>query len=125
MEILFSKEHEWVKIEGNTGTIGITEFAVDQLGDITYVELPSPGKAVGQDDILCSIESVKAASDVFCPLSGKVTAINEALQDTPELINESPLEKGWIAKLEIKDMSEKSSLMSEKDYQEYIKGLSD
>lgn len=125
MEVLYSKEHEWIRIEGNTGTVGITEYAVDQLGDITYVELPDTGKTVAQDDILCSIESVKAASDVYNPLSGKITAVNEALKDTPEIINESPLEKGWIARLELQDLGEKTVLMNEQQYKEYIQGLTD
>ncbi len=125
MSVFFSKEHEWIRIEGNIGTVGITDHAVEQLGDITYVELPQIGMEVAQDDILCSIESVKAASDVYNPMSGKVSKVNDVLQETPEIVNESAQDKGWIAQLELSDLSEKDSLMSEAQYKEYVKGLED
>ena len=120
MEILYSKEHEWIKIEGQTGTIGITEYAVEQLGDITYIELPQVGDKITQDEVFSSIESVKAASDIFAPLSGTVSEINESLDDEPEIINEDPLEKAWIAKIDIKDIDEKDKLMSEKEYNDFL-----
>jgi glycine cleavage system H protein len=123
MELLFSKDHEWLKIEGTTGTMGISVYAVKQLGDITFVELPKTGAVKKQGDVLCSIESVKAASDIYMPISGKITGVNTALEDTPEIINESPEEKGWIAKFEITAMDEKSNLMSKEQYDAYIKGL--
>ena len=85
----YTKEHEWVKIDGNTATVGITEYAAQQLGDITFVELPAVGKTVKQFEVLCAIESVKAASDIYAPVSGKVVTVNEALNARPELVNES------------------------------------
>ncbi len=123
MEIYYSKEHEWVKIDGDTGTIGITEYAVEQLGDITYIEIPEEGDEITQDEVFSTIESVKAASDIFAPLSGTITKVNEALEDEPEIINENPLEKGWIAQIKIKDPSEKDNLLNEQEYKNFLKEL--
>ena len=123
MEIFYTKEHEWIKIDGPVGIIGITEYAVQQLGDITFVELPSIGKELSQFDMLSSIESVKAASDIYAPLSGKVIEINEVLDTQPEIINESPEEKGWIARIEIADPAGKGKLLNSQEYQEYVRGL--
>jgi glycine cleavage system H protein len=122
-EPFFTKEHEWVRIEGNVASVGITDFAAHQLGDITFVELPPIGKAVKQFEVLCGIESVKTASDIYAPLSGKVIAVNAALNDTPEVVNESPEENAWMVKLEIADASESAKLMDRDQYLEYLKGL--
>lgn len=123
MELYFSKEHEWVKISGTTATIGISDHAAHELGDITFVELPAVGKSVKQFETLAAIESVKAASDIYSPVSGKVTAINETLETTPEVVNESAEEAGWICTLEISDPSEVKNLMTREEYDEYLKNL--
>ncbi len=119
----YTREHEWVKIEGNVGTVGITDYAAHQLGDITFLELPSIGKTVKQFEVLCAIESVKAASDIYAPVSGKVIAVNEALSTAPEVVNASPESDAWMARLEMVDPSETSRLMSREQYDEYKKGL--
>lgn len=123
MDLYFSKEHEWVKISGTTATIGISDHAAHELGDITFVELPQVGKSVKQFETVAAIESVKAASDIYSPLSGKVTSINETLENTPEVVNESAEETGWICTLEIADPSEVKNLMSKAGYDEYLKNL--
>ncbi len=122
-ETFFTKEHEWVRIEGGTALVGITEYAAHQLGDITFVELPKIGKTVRQFEVLCGIESVKTASDIYAPLSGVVVEVNEAMNDTPEVVNDSPEEAAWLAKLEISDAGETSKLMDRNRYLEYLKGL--
>jgi len=123
MDMYFSKEHEWVKISGTTATVGISDHAAHELGDITFVELPAVGKSVKQFETVAAIESVKAASDIYSPLSGKVTSINETLENTPEVVNESAEEAGWICTLEITDPSETKNLMSRAEYDEYLKSL--
>ncbi|HEY5996087.1 MAG TPA: glycine cleavage system protein GcvH [Candidatus Deferrimicrobiaceae bacterium] len=123
-EPFFTKEHEWVRIEGNVASVGITDFAAHQLGDITFVELPPIGKVVKQFEVLCGIESVKTASDIYAPVSGKVIAVNAALNDTPEVVNESPEDNAWMVKLEaVDDAVELSRLMDRDQYLEYLKGL--
>ena len=119
----YTKEHEWVKLEGSIATVGITAYAAHQLGDVTFVELPATGKTVRQFEVLCAIESVKAASDIYAPVSGKVVSVNEALESTPEIVNESAEEAAWIACIEVTDGSEVGSLMSRAEYDEYLKGL--
>ena len=119
----FTKEHEWVQVDGTTGTVGITDYAAHQLGDITFVELPAVGKTVRQFEVLCAIESVKAASDIYAPVSGKVLAVNGKLNDSPEIVNASPEAEAWMARLEIADPSETSRLMTRQQYDEYTKGL--
>lgn len=123
MATFFSKEHEWVRVEGNVGIVGITTYAADQLGDVTFVELPRVGKEVKQFEALAGIESVKAASDIYAPVSGKVVEINEALDATPELVNESAEEGAWLAKIEIADEADLKNLMSREAYEEYVRGL--
>jgi glycine cleavage system H protein len=119
----YTKEHEWVKVEGNIATVGITEYAAHQLGDVTFVELPSTGKMAKQFEVLCAIESVKAASDIYAPVSGKVVSIYEALETTPEIVNESAEEAGWMTCLEMSDASEVAALMDRAKYDDYLKGL--
>jgi len=123
MSMYFSKEHEWVKIDGNQATVGISAHAAQELGDITFVELPQVGKTVKQFDTLAGIESVKAASDIYAPVSGKVVAVNDKLEDAPELVNESAEEEGWICRLEGVDAGDVSALMDAAAYAEYLKGL--
>ncbi len=119
----YTKEHEWVKVDGNIATVGISEYAAHQLGDITFVELPRPGKAVKQFEVLCAIESVKAASDIYAPVSGTVASVNEELSTRPEIVNESPEGKAWMATMEMTDPTEVGNLMSKEQYDEYLKGL--
>lgn len=121
MDVFFTKDHEWIKIEGNAGTIGITDYAQHQLGDITFVDLPKVGKTVKKGDVLCAIESVKAASDIFAPMAGKVTEVNKKLETEPQLVNQKPESDGWIAKMEISDPSEKSGLMDKSKYETLTK----
>jgi glycine cleavage system H protein len=122
-EYFFSKEHEWVKVDGNTGKVGISEHAAHELGDVTFVELPKVGTIVKQFGILGSIESVKAASDIYAPVSGKVVAFNDALDTTPELVNESAEDGAWMAEIEIADTAELKNLMTRAQYDEYLKTL--
>jgi len=116
----YSKDHEWVKIEGNKAWIGITDFAQHSLGDIVFVELPEIGSELNKGDVLGVVESVKAASDVYTPVSGKVVEVNEELGDSPEKINEDPYES-WIAVIEIGDISETEELMDADDYERFCK----
>ncbi|KAB0664750.1 glycine cleavage system protein GcvH [Oryzomonas japonica] len=121
MSIYFTKEHEWVKVKEGIGAVGISEHAAHELGDITFVELPVMGKVVKQFDMLGAIESVKAASDIYSPVSGKVVKINEALNDAPEIVNESAEDAGWLAWIEIADEAELKNLMTREQYDEYLK----
>ncbi|NTW99269.1 MAG: glycine cleavage system protein GcvH [Geobacteraceae bacterium] len=123
MSMYFTTEHEWVKVEGNIGTVGISDHAAHELGDITFVELPKIGTDVKQFGVLGSIESVKAASDIFAPLSGKVIKVNDALDTAPEAVNESAEDAGWMAQVEISDESELKNLMTQAQYDDYLKTL--
>ncbi len=118
--LLYTKEHEWIKIEGNQGMIGITDYAQAALGDVTFVELPKVGDELRQFETFATIESVKAVSDVYAPMSGKVVKVNERLETNPELINQSPYEEGWLAVIEIADESEKDNLMTAEEYRKYL-----
>ncbi len=118
----FNEEHEWVSLDGDIATIGVSKYAVNQLGDITFVELPEIGDEVSAGDSVVFVESVKAASDVYSPLSGSVEEVNEALLDTPEILNEDP-NANWILKIKITVKEEFDSLMDEASYEEYIKTL--
>jgi len=122
-EIYFTKEHEWVKVEGATGKVGISDHAAHELGDITFVELPKVGKVVKQFEALAAIESVKAASDIYSPVSGKVVKVNTDLDAAPEVVNESAEEKAWMVELEIADATELKNLMTQVQYDEYLKTL--
>jgi glycine cleavage system H protein len=119
----YSKDHEWLRVEGGKGTVGITEFAQKQLGDVVYVELPQPGAVLEFHQSLGVIESVKAVSDIYSPLSGEVVEINEELNESPELVNEDPHGKGWIVRIKIKDESEVEKLMSASEYEKFLEGL--
>ena len=118
----YTKEHEWVLVEDNIATVGITEYAQNELGDCVYVELPQVGDKVTKDDSFGSVESVKAVSDLFAPVSGSVTEINALLQtpNGPETINEDPYEDGWMIKIQMSDKNELKDLMSAEEYSEYI-----
>jgi len=119
-EIQFTKEHEWILMKDNIGLVGITDFAQKQLGDIVSVELPSVGSEFKQNDAMAIIDSVKASSDIYCPIDGKVVAINEELLQSPELINKSPFDSGWIVKLEPSDTSQLENLMAEEEYKKFV-----
>lgn len=116
----YSKEHEWVLVEDRTATIGITEFAQEELGDIVYVELPEVGEKVVKDDPFGAVESVKAVSDIYAPVSGSVLEVNDALPDSPETINDDPYGDGWMIKVEMTDMDDLKDLMTAEEYAEYV-----
>ena len=120
---LYTKEHEWISIEDSTGVIGITDYAQSALGDITFVELPKTDQEVEQGGELASVESVKAASDIFSPMSGKVIEVNSALESDPAIINQSCYDKGWIAKIKIADKEESSNLMNAEEYRQFLESL--
>ena len=122
---LYTKEHEWVNVEEGVATMGITDYAQSALGDITYIELPSVGTEVEQFEQFVSVESVKAASDVYAPLSGKVIEVNTDLEEKPELVNKSCYRKGWIAKIEMSDSDEQADLMSADEYRNFLESLDD
>ena len=119
----FSKDHEWVKVEGGSATVGITTYAQEQLGDVVFVELPAVGKKVKAGDEAAVVESVKAASEVYAPVSGEVTEANAALSDTPALVNEDAEGKGWFFKLKLADAKELDKLMDAAAYKSYTEGL--
>tara|TARA_B100001113_G_C20698256_1_gene443896 strand:- start:50 stop:430 length:381 start_codon:yes stop_codon:yes gene_type:complete len=118
--LLFTKEHEWLEVNGNEAKIGITNFAQSELGDIIFVELPDVGDSFDQHEVFGTIEAVKTVADLFMPISGEVISINDKIEDEPELINSNPFEDGWIIKIKIKDDSEKGDLLSDKQYNELI-----
>jgi glycine cleavage system H protein len=121
--LFYTEEHEWAKINGNTATIGITHHAQEMLGEITFVELPAVGKEVEQKGELAVVESSKAASDVYSPVTGTVTKVNSDLESTPEQINQDCYNAGWICTMKITDISTINNLMDSKKYEEYLKGL--
>ena len=123
METYFTKEHEWVKIKEGVAAVGISDFAAHQLGDVTFVELPAIGKSVKQFEQFAAIESVKAASDIYAPLSGKIVKVNETLESTPEIVNESPEDAAWIAWVEPSNLDEIKNLMTQAQYEEFLRGL--
>ncbi|WP_176085782.1 glycine cleavage system protein GcvH [Martelella sp. HB161492] len=120
MTIKFTEEHEWLKIDGDVATVGITAHAAEALGDLVFVELPDVGASFDKNDDAATVESVKAASDVFCPLSGEIIAINEAIVENPALVNEAPMGEGWFFKLKLADVADADGLMDEAAYMEFI-----
>ncbi len=116
----YSKEHEWVKVEGNTAIIGITDFAQSELGDIVFIELPEVEDELTEGETFGSVESVKTVSELYSPVSGKVVAVNENLEDAPEAVNESPYEEAWMVKVELKDESELDALLDAAGYEKMI-----
>jgi glycine cleavage system H protein len=115
-DLRYSKEHEWVRADDGTATIGITSFAADELGDIVFIELPEAGGQLTQFGTFCVVESVKAVSDLYSPVSGTVVEVNEALRDAPELLNSDPFGEGWIARVELGDPAELEGLMDAEAY---------
>ena len=122
-ETRYTKDHEYIRIEGDTGTVGITDYAQGQLGDVVFVELPTIGKALTKGGEAAVVESVKAASEVYAPVSGEVVAVNSELEAAPGAVNEDPAGKGWFLKIKIKDAGELDALMNEAEYQDYVKSL--
>jgi len=116
----YSKEHEWVLVEDRIAIIGITEYAQQELGDVVYVELPEAGEKVVKDDPFGAVESVKAVSDIYAPVSGTVTEVNDALPDNPEIINDDPYGDGWMIKVEMTDKDDLKDLMNAEEYAEYV-----
>lgn len=116
----YTKEHEWVRVEGDTGTVGITDHAQNELGDIVYVDLPKVGAKVEQGKSLGSVESVKAVSDIYSPLTGEVIEVNQALADAPEKLNQDAHGEGWLVKIRLANPAEAGGLMSAAEYQEYV-----
>jgi glycine cleavage system H protein len=123
MSTYFTKDHEWIAVEGDTATVGITKYAAEQLGDVVYVEVPAAGRAVSQGGDMAVVESVKAASDVYAPVSGTVTEGNAALADAPETVNEDPEGAGWFARLTVANAGELEALMDRAAYDAYVAGL--
>ena len=119
----YSKDHEWVLVNGDEAAIGITQYAQEAMGDVVYVELPSEDDHLKAGESIGVIESVKAVSDVFCPVDGQVIAVNEGLIDTPELINEDPHDKGWLIRIKLTDSSQLNSLMTNDEYEAFVQGL--
>lgn len=122
-ETKYTKDHEWVRIEGGVATVGITAYAAEQLGDVVFVELPAVGKSVTKGGEAAVVESVKAASEVYAPLSGEVVEVNAQLEGEPAKVNAEPTGAGWFLKLKLKNAAEASDLMSESEYRDYVKGL--
>lgn len=122
-ENLYTKDHEWVNIQGDVATVGITEYAQRELGDVVYVDLPEVGDTFEASDPFGSVESVKAVSEVFCPLGGEVIEVNTKLEQTPELVNQSPHQKAWMIKLRVSNPDELDELLSAEEYEEYLQEL--
>ena len=116
----YTKDHEWVKLEGNIATVGVTDFAQSELGDIVYVEVDTIDETLNKDEVFGTVEAVKTVSDLFLPMSGKIIEFNESLSDSPESINDSPYDDGWIIKVEISNPDEINQLLDNKDYSDLI-----
>lgn len=123
MTIYYSEDHEWINVEGNSGTVGITDYAQNALGDIVFVEVPEVGDDFAKGDEVAVVESVKAASEIYSPVSGEITAVNEELEDNAALVNTSPDGDGWFFKIAISDDSELEGLLDEAGYKSFIAGL--
>ena len=119
-DLKYTKDHEWVRIEGNEATVGITDFAQGELGDIVYVEVETIGESLDKESVFGTVEAVKTVSDLFLPLAGEITAFNENLEDTPELVNDHPYDQGWIIKMKISDPSQIQTLLTHEGYQAII-----
>lgn len=119
----FTQDHEWIEVDGDAGTVGITDYAQGQLGDITFVELPEAGATVKKGDAPCVVDSVKAASDVYSPVSGTITAANDALGDAPETVNTDPETGGWLFRIDLSDTAELDGLMDKAAYDAYVAEL--
>lgn len=121
-ELKYTKDHEWIKIDGDIATVGITDFAQSELGDIVYVEVETLDEELDKEEVFGTVEAVKTVSDLFMPLSGKVMEFNESLEDEPEMVNDNPYEEGWIVKIKVDSPDEVSELLSSEDYKSHIEG---
>lgn len=119
-DLKYTQDHEWVRIEGDIATVGITDFAQGELGDIVYVEVETIGESLDKESVFGTVEAVKTVSDLFLPLAGEITAFNENLEDTPELVNDDPYDQGWIIKMKISDLSQIETLLTHEVYQAII-----
>jgi len=119
-ELHYTKDHEWIRVEGDTGTVGITSFAQEQLGDVVHVQLPRVGEKFSAHDTFGEVESVKTFSELFLPVSGEILEVNEGLEDTPELVNNSPYGDGWMVKLRLSDKGEIDGLLSSSEYEDFV-----
>jgi len=124
MTTRYTKDHEYIRVEGDAGIVGISDYAQGQLGDVVFVELPSVGKNLSKGDEAAVVESVKAASEVYAPVSGEVVDVNRDLEAAPGTVNEDPAGRGWFMKIRLTDPSELDGLMSEQEYQEFVKSIS-
>lgn len=122
-DVKYSEEHEWIRVEGDTGTIGITQYAQEQLGDVVFVEVPAAGRKVAKGEAIAVVESVKAASDIYAPVSGEVVESNAALADSPGDVNTEPMGKGWFFKIRMSDKADLDGLMDEAAYAAFVKSL--
>ncbi len=119
----FTKEHEWVKLDGDIATIGISDYAQKELGDVVYIEIPAVGDALAKGDVCSNIESVKAVNDIYTPVSGKIIEVNTDLENSPEKINKDPYNEGWILKIKIENKNDLDELMDSGSYENYLKGI--
>ncbi|WP_262031145.1 glycine cleavage system protein GcvH [Microvirga sp. Mcv34] len=124
MTTRYTKDHEYIRIEGDAGIVGISDYAQSQLGDVVFVELPSVGKSLSKGDEAAVVESVKAASEVYAPVSGEVVEVNSDLEASPGTVNEDPAGRGWFMKIRLTNQSELDGLMTEEQYQEFVKSIS-
>jgi glycine cleavage system H protein len=124
MTVRYTKEHEYIRVEGDTGVVGITDYAQGQLGDVVFVELPEVGRTVAKGGEAAVVESVKAASEVYAPVSGEVIAVNDELEGAPGTVNEDPTGRGWFLKLKVENLSELDDLMTEEQYREFVESIS-
>jgi len=122
-DVRYSEEHEWIRVEGDTGTSGITQYAQEQLGDVVFVDVPASGRKVAKGEAIAVVESVKAASDIYAPVSGEVVESNAALADTPGDVNSEPMGKGWFFRIKMSDKGELAGLMDEAAYEAFVKSL--
>jgi glycine cleavage system H protein len=123
-DVRYTNEHEWIRVEGDVGTVGISNYAQEQLGDVVFVDVPQAGRKIAKGESVAVVESVKAASDIYAPVSGEVTEANAALADSPGDVNAEPMGKGWFFRLKLANKAELDGLMDEKTYGEFVKGLS-
>jgi len=122
-DLLYTREHEWARLDGKIATVGITKFAVEQLGDVTQVDLPKEGESVKKDDVFGSVESVKAVSDLYAPFSGKIVKVNTPLADTPEYLTDDPYDEGWMIQIELANPDEVKQLMNASAYAEFLQSV--
>lgn len=119
-DLLYTREHIWIRVDGTKATVGVTDHAQEELGEVVFAELPEPGESFEADEAFGNVESVKAVSELFIPVSGKITSINESLEDSPQFINDDPFGKGWLVRMNLSDTSELEELLSNEDYEDFI-----